>query len=67
MFEKIEVSPEYRQEWKRQSNEKGVTRWLLESSFTHAIQNSLTLEEERVVGGERCPVELKSPLITLQR
>ena len=74
---KSEVSPERRQEWKRQRNEKGVPRRLnSDSSLSHAVENSLSLEE-RVVGRERSsgtsdntstsrPPELPSPSGTLQ-
>jgi hypothetical protein len=62
---KAEVSPERRQEWKRQRNDKGVTRRLSETSLSNAIENSLTLEE-RVVGRERGSRVLPSPSGVLQ-
>lgn len=66
---KGEISPERRQEWKRQRDEKGVARRLSESSLTTAVANSLSLEE-RVVGRERNGVngvrELTSPSGLLQ-
>ena len=49
---KAEVSPERRQEWKRQRNSDGVARRLSETSLTHAMEERLSLDE-RVVGRER--------------
>eukprot|EP00934_Nitzschia_sp_Nitz4_P003805 Nitzschia sp. Nitz4//scaffold234_size30613//14124//16094//NITZ4_007963-RA/size30613-processed-gene-0.21-mRNA-1//-1//CDS//3329543416//3795//frame0 len=50
---KSEVSPERRQEWKRQRNEQGAPRRLSsDCSLSRAVENSLTLEE-RIVGRER--------------
>ena len=68
-----EVSPDRRQEWKRQRNETGTPRRLSsEASLSRAVQNSLSLEE-RVVGRERGNpaqpnggAELMSPSGTLQ-
>ncbi len=65
---KSEISPERRQEWKRQRNERGVPRRLnSDSSLSRAVENSLTLEE-RVVGRERsnASMRLTSPSGTLQ-
>ena len=50
---KSEVSPERRQEWKRQRNERGVSRRLnSETCLSIAVVNALSLDE-RVVGQER--------------
>ena len=62
---KAEVSPERRQEWKRQRNEKGVVRRLSETSLSNAVESSLTLEE-RVVKREGNQRELMSPSGVLQ-
>lgn len=62
---KSEVSPERRQEWKRQRNEQGIVRRLSASSLSNAVEKSLTLDE-RVVGRERSPRELASPSGVLQ-
>lgn len=73
---KSEISPERRQEWKRQRSEKGAPRRLnSDTSLSYAVENSLTLEE-RVVGRERGapapaavgsrPAELPSPSGALQ-
>lgn len=66
---KSEVSPERRQEWKRQRDERGVPRRLnSDASLSRAVENSLTLEE-RVVGRERstqATKNLMSPSGTLQ-
>jgi hypothetical protein len=70
---KSEVSPERRQEWKRQRNEKGAPlRLASDASLSRAVQNSLSLEE-RVVGRERSTSQavkgttgLLSPSGTLQ-
>ena len=49
---KAEISPERRQEWKRQRNSDGVARRLSDTSLTHAMEERLSLDE-RVVGRER--------------
>ena len=59
---KAEVSPERRQEWKRQRNENGISRRLSETSLSNAVKDTLTLEEQT----ERHETEITSPSGLLQ-
>ena len=63
---KSEVSPERRQEWKRQRNEIGHPRRLSETSLTNAIETSLTLKD-RVGGSPALPVTSDAETSKLDR
>jgi hypothetical protein len=63
-----EVSPERRQEWKRQRNETGHARRLSDSSLSGVMENSLSIQDRRAEQPPsiRRTLELTSPSSILQ-
>lgn len=57
---KSEVSPERRQEWKRQRNENGTLRRFSETSLSKAVKDSLSLED-RTDRHQRPEANITSP------